>query len=144
MGPSSPPGRGWRSIAVLAGLGLVVHLWGLYRVTGPPSPPWFPNADKLEHLVGFGLPLLLVLLTLWLRARSRGRALPGRVVAVVVAAFALHGVVSELVQHFFYSGRTGDPFDTVADWAGVLLGLLAFRLVVGTARRPVPAGTGAR
>jgi VanZ family protein len=142
MGPSSAPGRGWRSMAALAGLGLVVHLWGLYRVTGPPSPPWFPNADKLEHLVGFGLPLLLVLLTFWLRARSRGRALPGRVVAIVVAAFALHGVVSELVQHFFYSSRTGDPFDTVADWAGVLLGLLAFRLLVRTAPRPVPAGAG--
>jgi VanZ family protein len=127
-------------MAVLAGLGLVVHLWGLYRVTGPPSPPWFPNADKVEHLVGFGLPLLLVLLTLWLRARSRGRALPVRVVAVVVAAFALHGVVSELVQHFFYTGRTGDPFDTAADWVGVLLGLLAFRLVGRTSRRPVPTG----
>jgi VanZ family protein len=143
MGPSSPPGRGWRSMAVLAGLGLVVHLWGLYRVTGPPSPPWFPNADKVEHLVGFGLPLLLVLLTLRLRARSRGRALPVRVVVVVVAAFALHGVVSELVQHFFYTGRTGDPFDTAADWAGVLLGLLAFRLVVRRSRRPVPTGAGA-
>jgi hypothetical protein len=144
MGDSSPPGRGWPPMAVLAGLGLVVHLWGLYRVTGPPSPPWFPHADKVEHLAGFGLPLLLVLLTLWLRARSRGRLLPRRVVGVVVAAFALHGVISELVQHFFYETRTGDPFDTLADWTGVLLGLLAFRLITRTARRPVPVGTGVR
>ena len=143
MGNTSLPARGWPWMAVLAGLGLVVHLWGLYRVAGPPSPPWFPHADKVEHLVGFGAPLLLVLLTLRLHARARGRSLTRRAVGVVVAAFALHGVLSEVVQHLFYDSRTGDPTDTLADWAGVLLGLLAFRLLDG-ARRPSTVGTGAR
>ena len=41
---------------------LAVHLWGLYRDHGPPTPGWFSQADKLEHLVGFGLPCFLVLL----------------------------------------------------------------------------------
>ena len=41
---------------------MVLQLWGLYRVSGPPQPPWFPFADKLEHAAGFALPVLLILL----------------------------------------------------------------------------------
>ena len=139
MGPPSLPSRLWPLVAVLAGLALATHLWGLYRVPGPPSPSWFPNADKVEHLVGFAAPLLLVLLALALRARSRDRVLSSRVVVAVVVAFALHGVVSEVVQHLFYASRTGDPTDTVADWVGVLVGLLVFRLLDRAAGRRLPA-----
>jgi len=115
----------------LATLAVLLHLYGLYRSTGPPVPRWFPQADKLEHLVGFAAPVWLILL-------ARGAALsattgrptppPRRFVLVVVGVFALHGVVSELAQHFFYVHRTGDAFDTLADWAGVASGLALARL----------------
>lgn len=124
MAGSWVPPRRWPVAAALALAGLGVHLWGLYRVSGPPTVPWFPGADKVEHLVGFGVPLLLVLVALDARARAAGSVLRRRTVVVVAAAFAVHGVVSELVQHAFYARRTGDPADTAADWAGVALGLL--------------------
>jgi len=34
---------------------------------------------------------------------------------------AVHAVVSELVQHYLLAGRSGDPSDSVADLAGVLI-----------------------
>lgn len=123
-------------LTVLAGLSVLVHLFGLYRPSSPPSPSWFPDADKAEHLVGFGAPVLLVLLALGLRQGRRAHRLPPRTVALVVGIFAAHAVVSEVVQHFFYVHRTGDPFDVLADWVGVAVGWGLAALLL---RRPAPA-----
>ena len=105
-------------------LAVGMHVFGLYRVTGPPTAPWFPNADKLEHAVGFGLPVLLILLTLDWYGRSSIRWQ-----WLVVGVFAAHAIVSELIQHWFYVTRTGDPRDALADWIGVGLGWLGYRLI---------------
>jgi hypothetical protein len=137
---------------VLAGLAVLAHLYGLYRVTGPPTPPWFPHADKLEHLVGFAGPVALVLLAVGLRARSLGGVLSRRACTLVAVLFGLHAVVSELAQHFFYTTRSGDPLDALADGLGVLGGvLLARRLLRGARHDPepvpevaVPSRSGAR
>jgi len=126
-------------LVVLAVASIAVHLFGLYRTTGPPSPPWFPYADKVRHLVGFGAPVALVLL-----ARSCARdwyppARGNRDAFLVVVVFTVHAVVSELLQHFFYTHRTGDPFDVLADWSGVALGWGFARLVAArVARRRHP------
>jgi len=90
----------------------------------PASVSWFPNSDKIEHAVGFGLPVFLILLAL----RWYGRCTPGREY-VVVGIFAVHAVVSELIQHWFYASRSGDPRDALADWIGITLGWLGYRLV---------------
>ena len=112
-------------------LAVAVHLYGLYRVTGPPSASWFPNSDKIEHAVGFCLPVLLILLTL-----DRFGRRSARWQWVVVGVFAAHAVVSELIQHWFYVHRTGDPRDALADWVGVALGWLGYRLIrMRSARR---------
>jgi VanZ family protein len=111
---------GWRVLAASALLAVALQLYGVYRVTGPPTPSWFPDADKVEHAVGFGLPVALVLLTLG--ARSGPALRRRRAVGAVTGVFAAHAVVSEVVQHLFYAGRTGDPLDVAADWAGVVLG----------------------
>jgi VanZ family protein len=137
------PGRPARLVATAAAVvALAVHLWGLYRDHGPPTPAWFPQADKLEHLVGFGLPCFLVLLALHLHAAAHG-GLPGhRVVALVVLLFVVHAVVSEIVQGDFYTTRSGDPYDALADVVGTSLGLAAYLVLRrrGTGRR----GTHAR
>ncbi len=129
--------RSWRFLAAVAVVAVAVQIWGLYRVGGPPSPPWFPHADKVEHAVGFGAPLLLILLTLAARRRQLGtsRLQPRLVSAVVVAAFFVQAVVSEVVQHLFYATRTGDPYDVLADSVGIGLGVLAFSALRSTARR---------
>ena len=77
-------GPGWRGVAVLAALAVTAQLWGLYRVTGLPSPGWFPHVDKLGHAVGFALPVALVVLALGLRRLAAGRR-PSRRALVAVA-----------------------------------------------------------
>ena len=129
------PGAGWPVVAGLAALAVLAQLYGVYRVTGPPSPPWFPYADKAEHMLGFALPVALVVLAAGLRARSRGRRPTRRALTVAVVVFAAHGVVSELVQHLFYTTRSGDPVDALADWVGTALGAV----VAWTVLRPAHA-----
>ncbi|MET0695384.1 MAG: VanZ family protein [Propionibacteriaceae bacterium] len=109
-------------LVVLAAGAVAVHLFGLYRPTGPPSPSWFPHIDKAEHLIGFGAPVCLVLLARWRWRRRSGQDLTRRFTGLVVGAFALHALVSEVAQHFFYVHRTGDVLDVLADWTGVALG----------------------
>lgn len=127
--PATRPAPGPRARLVATGAalaGLAVHLWGLYRDHGPPTLRWFPPADKLEHLVGFGLPCFLVLLALRLRAAATGQGLGARVIALVVGLFVVHAAVSEIVQGTFFTTRSGDPFDALADVVGTLLGLTAY------------------
>ena len=128
------PGAGWPVVAGLAVLAVLAQLYGVYRVAGPPSPPWFPYADKAEHALGFALPVALVVLAAGLRARSGGRRPTRRPLTVAVVVFAAHGVVSELIQHFFYTTRSGDPLDALADWIGTALGAVAAWKVL----RPAP------
>lgn len=99
---------------------VLVHLaalyWPVVTVAGPVS--W---TDKVVHLVLFAVPTYLV-------ARLLARPF------WVVLGFALHSVVSELSQHYWLPGRSGDPWDVVADVAGVVLAGLAL-LVSGRSRR---------
>lgn len=123
--------RSWQKVAALAVVALGVQFYGLYRLMGPPTPPRFPNADKLEHLLGFGLPVFLILVTLNLRRRARGRAgLSGLAIAVVAAIFVAHAALSEIIQHTLYVTRSGDPRDAVADTIGVTLGVIGYLLVM--------------
>jgi VanZ family protein len=122
--------RGWHLAAVAAVLAVLLQLWGLYRVSGPPQPPWFPFSDKVEHAVGFALPVLLILLAITLRDRSGWRWPGSRTTVLVLGIFAVHAIVSELIQHQWYRYRTGDPLDALADWMGIAIGVLLFRLIV--------------
>ena len=121
--------RGWHVAALGAGVALLLQLWGLYRVAGPPQPSWFRFPDKVEHAAGFALPVLLILLAAALHGRP-GWQWPGtRTSVLVVAIFAAHAVVSELIQHLWYRYRTGDPLDVLADCVGIAVGFLLFRLI---------------
>ena len=130
MSALAPRPRLSKALIVLAAAAVAIHLFGLYRPVGPPSPSWFPNADKVEHLVGFGVPVLLILVARSWSGEAAPSAKTRQVTLVVVGVFALHAVVSELIQHFFYISRTGDPSDVLADWSGVALGGVAAWLVI--------------
>jgi hypothetical protein len=136
--------RGWQLAALGAVAAVLLQLWGLYRVAGPPQPSWFRFADKVEHTVGFALPVLLILVAGALHGRlgwqwpgrrtsflvRLGWQWPGRRTSfLVVAIFAAHAVVSEVIQHVWYRYRTGDPLDVLADWVGITVGFLLFRLI---------------
>ena len=128
--PDASALRGWHLAALGAVFAVLLQLWGLYRVAGPPQPPWFPFADKVEHAVGFAVPVLLILLAIALRGPRSWQWPNMRTGVFVVAIFAAHGVVSELVQHQWYRYRTGDPLDVLADWVGIAVGMLLIRLIL--------------
>jgi VanZ family protein len=126
-----PSSRG-RSVAVVAAvLALLAQFWGLYRVSGPETPPWFPNADKIQHALGFAVPVFLVLLAIWL-----GREVRTRPILVVAVIFGVHALLSEIIQHTFYRERSGDPLDVLADWSGIIIGVCGFLVISRHARQP--------
>jgi len=93
----------------LAGLALVVQLVALYLpgdAQGLIELPSLPGADKVVHLLLFAVPVYLF-----------GRLT--RRVGLVASAFAVHAVVSELVQWRFIPSRDGDVLDAVADLVGI-------------------------
>ncbi|MGO0576924.1 VanZ family protein [Ornithinimicrobium panacihumi] len=96
-----------------------VQLYGLYADT-VPGPEAVSRLDKVNHLLGFGVPAALA----WaLRARW------------LVAAMVGHALVSELVQSWVAPLRMPDVLDTVANLVGILVGVLLVE-VVRRARRP--------
>ncbi len=114
-----------RLVSSAAVAAVAAQLWGLYRVSGPPTTPWFPDVDKIEHALGFALPVVLILLA----RHVTGRSITRTTIVVVAAVFFAHAVISELIQGHFYRYRSGDPRDVVADTLGIALGVAAFRVV---------------
>ncbi|WP_350278193.1 VanZ family protein [Kribbella sp. HUAS MG21] len=96
----------WR-IAFLAAV--LLQLYGVYapREAGPHVG--LPQVDKLAHCFLFAA----VAFTGWK---------VGVPVWWLLGALVANAVVSELVQHWVLPQRDGDPFDALADLAGVALG----------------------
>jgi hypothetical protein len=90
------------------GLALLVHLVVLYAPRAPaaPGPVWL---DKVVHVTIFAAVALTA-------ARAGLRRGP------VLLALAAHALVSELLQWQLLPDRSGDPWDAVADLAGVVAG----------------------
>ncbi|MCB0913377.1 MAG: VanZ family protein [Propionibacteriaceae bacterium] len=106
--PDRTPAGG-RLLPVLAGLALAVQLVAVYLPGNPDGTielSWLPGADKVVHFLIFAVPTYLF-----------GRLT--RRVGLVAGVFAVHAVVSELVQWRFLPYRDGDPFDALADLAGI-------------------------
>jgi len=102
---------------VLAALALVVQLVVLYLPGSPDGGlelPWLPGADKVVHALVFAIPAYVF-------ARLTRR------VGLVAGLFAVHAVVSELVQWRFIPYRDGDPWDAVADLVGIGLAVALYR-----------------
>lgn len=93
-------------LRILAAFAVIGHLLALY-LPGSPEPSFdLPGADKIVHVLLFGVPV-------WLIGRLTGR------VWLVAGIFAAHAVVSELIQYWFIPYRSGDPLDLLADLSGI-------------------------
>lgn len=89
---------------------LLVQVLVLYLPETPGPPPPFPHSDKVVHALLFAAPVLVA---------GLGRLSRWWLVALLCA---LHAPVSEAVQHLAVPGRSGDPWDLVADLLGLCLG----------------------
>lgn len=117
--PRVQPRGLWAWLALVAAL--AVQVWLLYA-PDVPGPARMPGADKVVHALLFAIPTAVVL----------AGGLPRWLLAVI----ALHAPVSEWLQGAVLSGRTGDPWDAIADLVGMALALGFWRL--GGARRRGP------
>jgi VanZ family protein len=134
-----------RFLLALVVLTCLLQLVGLYRSTGPLTTDAIPFLDKIGHLLIFALPVAVIMLY---RA-SRG-AVSARFGVVVIAIFAVHAVISELIQARFLPERSGDPYDVLADLAGTAIGYgtavlilrRRTRSITAAGRSPYRGGTG--
>ncbi|WP_329474483.1 VanZ family protein [Kribbella sp. NBC_01484] len=95
----------------------VLQLYGVYapREAGPHVG--IPQVDKIAHFLLFASVAFL-----GLKVGVQARWL--------LAALVANAIVSEIVQHYLLPQRDGDPFDAIADLAGVAFGAwLAFRVL---------------
>ncbi len=114
---------------VLFALAIVVQLVGLYSPDAP-SGGGAPGSDKVAHVAMFLAPALLGVLA-------------GLRLVVLAPLLIVHAIVSEAVQHLVLAERSGDPWDAVADIAGVAAGLaLGSALLLRRRRSAAPAGSG--
>jgi len=107
MAGTGAAGRGVRLAFAAA---VVLNLVAVYSPSDAGGAALFPSADKLGHVLVFGL-------VAWTGRLVRLPAVP--LSSVLVA----HAVISEVVQAALLPRRAGDPGDVVADVVGVLLGL---------------------
>ncbi|MEU8222127.1 VanZ family protein [Kribbella sp. NPDC048915] len=96
----------WR-IAFVAAVAL--QLYGVYAPQEAGPNVGLPQIDKVAHLFLFA-------------AVAFTGTKAGVPVRWLLGALVAHAAVSELVQHWFLPRRDGDPFDSLADLAGVALG----------------------
>ena len=107
----------WLAIAAQIGA-TVAMLW--------PSPDLpdidVPMADKWAHFVVFG-----VLYFLWASALKTRPAI-FRATTRLILYLLFYGIIIEVIQENFYTSRTGDLMDVVANSVGILLGLIVFNV----------------
>ena len=81
------------------------------------------QVDKLIHACMFGVLSLSVFVALGKAGTIR------KYKAFAILGLALYGVLLELAQGLWFIQRDASVLDMVADFAGVLLGRVAFRIV---------------
>jgi hypothetical protein len=109
--------RRWRVALVVV---VALQLISLYSPEVPGGPQ-VPGLDKLVHISIFAAPALAALMA----AISA---------PLVLGVLVVHAPLSELIQHFGLSHRSGDVLDMTADLVGVAVGWLAY--LVWSRRQP--------
>ncbi len=80
------------------------------------------HLDKVVHAVLFGIFLLLLVRAI---ARSPKSSRPGPWPMVIAAMGAIgFGALTEVLQEWAGAGRSGDPWDLLADAVGVILAMV--------------------
>lgn len=82
----------------------------------------FPGLDKAIH---FAMFTLFAFMSLWGYRNTLAEGDKRRLSLAVLAMIAIgvaYGGLTELIQHLWIEGRSGSPFDLIADAAGTVVG----------------------
>jgi VanZ family protein len=126
----------WRSRRYRLAAGTVLIGYWLIMFAGTHWPhvslESFPqNADKLLHFTGYaGFGFLIAV---WIFTKRELRPID---FATAFGVICLYAIVDEVTQ--IPVGRTCDPFDALADWAGGMSGLAVFWCARAALRRLHP------
>ncbi len=109
--------RWWRFLAVAAYMGVLFFVSA--QSTLPELPAALPGipADKVEHLVAYGV---LSLLMVWAIAAGQWRSVSWPTVVIAIVVSSAYGYSDEYHQ-LFVPNRSYDLMDWAADTAGAAL-----------------------
>ncbi len=83
---------------------------------------YIPHFDKLLHA---GIFFVLSILLLWglIKQKKNKKAIP---YIITLLFCVIYGGVTEIIQHFFVDGRSGEIADFAANTIGSLIGVAGF------------------
>lgn len=85
------------------------------------------SIDKLVHLFIFGVLVFLILFGIKEQYFNSTRRYIYGIVSVIITS--LYGMITEILQIYVFTGRSGNRFDFYADATGALIGWLSFYLL---------------
>jgi len=83
------------------------------------SPLFFPGFDKLVHCGLFFV--LTVFMSSGYARRQTPRALPNNTLLAITVIAVVYGGMIEILQHYFFTWRSGEWNDLFADTIGILM-----------------------
>lgn len=85
------------------------------------------SIDKLVHFFIFGVLVFLILYGFREQYFNSTKRYLFGIISVLITS--LYGMITEILQHFVFTGRSGNRFDFYADATGALIGWLGFYLL---------------
>ena len=120
---------------VLLSLGIIYTLLIAVASVSPTSDlPRidFPFLDKIIHVLIY---TIMALLWLMYGVTKRNGAMSLKTILLILFFCFLYGIIIEVIQGQFTAFRKADPWDVLANLAGVILGWLIFANVGKLAKR---------
>lgn len=100
-------------------LGAILWLTLASKPLGDTEIQLFPHADKVAHAIMFGGFSFCIILD-YVRKQGWTKCKPLTCVCAALASITL-GIATEYLQNAMHAGRSGDPLDLCADFAGAVI-----------------------
>jgi len=94
----------------------------------PDSPLFFPGFDKLVHC-GFFFVIIVFISAGYIRQQSAS-TLSYKTTALITIIAIVYGGVIEILQHYFFTWRSGEWNDLFADIIGALMAAFSIFITV--------------
>jgi len=112
-------------------------VWGVVIFAAISMPPSsiprtglfaIPFADKIIHFLLFAIFGFLGSLGFF--KQKKESVFHRRFIFLAIFAGLIYGTITELLQHYYFTGRQGSGWDVVANFFGTVFGVILFRLAM--------------